>query len=187
MTTIHPSARIMQGVIMEGRISIGENTYIGAGSILTAHSGSIHIGANTVIMENAIIRSTEKFDCTIGDHVLIGPKACLTGARLHDACFVATNATIFHGAELGSGTVVAVNGVVHINTCCPENTFIPIQHIAFGRPARVYTPAEIPAFHEELRKTGFVRYVYDIETDGLSGQEVYQKMTRAFLDRLPPA
>ncbi|MDJ1501104.1 gamma carbonic anhydrase family protein [Xanthocytophaga agilis] len=182
--TIHPSARIMQGVIIEGDVTIGENTYIGSGSIITANGGSIHIGNNTVIMENAIIRSNKKFPCLIGDNVLVGPKACITGAIIHKACFIATNATIFHGAELSNGTVLAVNGIIHVGTFCPENTFIPINHIGFGNPVKVYGPGEIQEFHAELRKVGFVKYVYDIDTTGLSNTDLYTKLTETFLANL---
>ena len=97
---IHNSAKIDDSVIIKGNVSIGENTYIAPGVIINATHGSIEISANTVIMENAIIRSSAKFDCTIGDNVLIGPKACITGATIHDACFIGTNATIFHGSAI---------------------------------------------------------------------------------------
>jgi carbonic anhydrase/acetyltransferase-like protein (isoleucine patch superfamily) len=181
---IHPSAILMKGVVLEGDITIGENSYIGAGTVLVANGGKIEIGKNTVIMENAVIRSSRSFDCRIGDHVLVGPKASITGSQIADACFIATNGTIFHGSTLETGTVLAVNGIIHIDTHCPENTFIPINHIGFGKPAMVYSPAEIPDFHAELRKTGFVKYVYGIDTQGLSNPEVYQQMTEKFLSNL---
>lgn len=181
---IHASATLMPGVVLDGDISIGENSYIGAGTVIVANGGKISIGKNTVIMENAVIRSSKSFDCHIGDNVLIGPKACITGSNIADSCFIATNGTIFHGSVLETGTVLAVNGIIHIDTHCPENTFIPISHIGFGRPARVYSPAEIPDFHAELRKTGFVKYVYGIDTLGLTNPEVYQQMTEKFLSNL---
>lgn len=178
---IHPSARIMKGVIMDGNVSIGENTYVGAGAIISSNGGSISIGSNTVIMENAIIRASPKFDCSIGNHVLIGPKACITGATIQDCCFIATNATIFHGSELSGGTVLAVNSIIHVDTFCPVDTYIPINHIAFGNPAKIYSPGEIPEFHAALKKVGFVKYVYDIDTTGLSNSEIYRQLTEKFL------
>ncbi len=55
---IHSTAKIMQGVVLEGDVTIGANTYIGAGAVITCNGGTIDIGSNTVIMENAIIYST---------------------------------------------------------------------------------------------------------------------------------
>lgn len=181
---IHPAARIMKGVILEGSVTIGENTYVGAGAIITSNGGHIEIGANTVIMENAIIRASPKFNCRIGNNVLIGPKACITGATINNSCFIATNATIFHGSDLASGTVLAVNGIIHVGTICPGDTYIPINHIAFGNPAKIYSPAQITEFHAELKKVGFVKYVYDIDTSGLSNSEIYTRLTETFLKNM---
>jgi carbonic anhydrase/acetyltransferase-like protein (isoleucine patch superfamily) len=172
----------MKGVIVDGPVTIGENTHIGAGAIITANGGHITIGNNTVIMENAVIRASPKFDCSIGNNVLIGPKACITGATIHDCCFIATNGTIFHGSQLASGTVLAVNGIIHVGTICPKDTYIPISHIAFGNPAKIYSPGQIIEFHAELKKTGFVKYVYDIDTSGLSNSEIYKQLTEKFLE-----
>ena len=180
----HSSANIDDSAIIKGNVSIGENTYIAPGVIINATHGSIEIGANAVIMENAIIRSSVKFDCRIGDNVLIGPKACITGATIHNACFIATNATIFHGSEILSGSVVAVNGIVHIGTHCPENTYIKINHVALGNPAVIYAPTEIDALHTELRKLGFAKYVYDMDVAGMSTTEVYTAMTNLIGERM---
>ncbi len=179
---IHPTAKIMKGAIIDGDVTIGENTFIGAGAVVVSNGGAVTIGSNTVVMENAVIRSAEKFNCTIGSNVLIGPKACVTGAIIHDGCFIATNAAVFHGAELLSGTVLAVNGIIHINTFCPANTFVPIAHIAFGNPVKIYTPEETMAFHTALTKAGgFVHYVYGIDPTGLANAEVYKQLTVRFL------
>lgn len=179
--TIHPTVKVMEGAIIIGSVVIGANTYIGAGAVISSNGGTIEIGANTVIMEGAIIRSSKKFNCNIGNHVLIGPKATITGSRIDDYCFIATNGTIFHGSNIKSGTVLAVNGIIHIDTFCPENTFVPINHIAFGNPAIIYSPSEIGDFHLELKQIGFAKYVYDIDTSGLSNSDIYKKMTGKFL------
>jgi len=179
---IHPTAKIMKGAIIDGEVTIGENTFIGSGAVVVSNGGNITIGNNTVVMENAVVRSAEKFNCSIGSNVLVGPKACITGAVIQNSCFIATNGTIFHGAELLSGTVLAVNAIVHINTFCPANTFVPIAHIAFGNPAKIYSPAEIMEFHADLRKAGgFVNYVYGIDATGLANAEIYQQLTEKFI------
>ena len=182
---IHPTARIMKSVILDGEIIIGENTFIGAGAVIAANGGRIEIGSNTVIMENAIIRSSPRFDCKIGNNVLVGPKACITGSVIGDCCFIATNGTIFHGSELQSGTVLAVNGIIHVGSHCPADTFIPINHIAYGNPVKIYPPSAISEFHADLRKAGgFVNYVYDINPEGLSNAEIYKSLTEKFLSEL---
>lgn len=182
--TVHPSAKVHPSAIIEGNITIGEKTFIGAGVVIVSHGGSINIGREVVIMENAVIRANHKFNCMIGNNVLVGPKATITGAVIHDACFIATNATIFHGANLESGTVVAVNSIVHVATHCQASTYIPINHIAFGNPAKVYPPDRVTDFHAELRKVGFVKYVYGFSTEGMTNPEIYTQLTREFLEHV---
>jgi len=188
MTTeqiIHPTAKIRAGAMLQGSIIIGANTFVAAGAVIAANGGTIEIGSNTVIMENAVIRSSAKFNCKIGNNVLIGPKAGITGATIADCCFVATNGTVFQGSVLSTGTVLAVNGIIQIDSYCPANTFIPINHIAFGKPARIYSPLEMNDFHDDLGKTGFTKYVYGIDTTGLSNAEVYRQLTEKFLRSVP--
>ncbi len=179
---IHPTAKIGKGAIIDGHVTIGENTFIGAGAVVVSNGGQVAIGNGTVIMENAVIRSAEGFNCTIGNHVLIGPKASVTGAAINDGCFIATNAVVFHGAQLLSGTVLAVNGIIQVNTFCPANTFIPIAHIAFGNPAVIYSPSQVMEFHAALKQAGgFIKNVYGINPAGLDNTELYKQLTEKFL------
>jgi hypothetical protein len=77
-----------------------------------------------------------------------------------------------------------VNGIVHIGTYCPENSFVKINHVAFGNPAVIYAPTEIDALHTELRKLGFAKYVYDIDVAGMNTSEVYTAMTNLIVERM---
>ena len=181
---IHPSVKIMEGIIITGSVVIGANTYIGAGVIISSNNGQLRLVPIQSLWKVLLIRSSKKFKCKIGNHVLIGPKATITGARIDDYCFIATNGTIFHGSNLKSGTVLAVNGIIHNNTFCAKDTFVPINHIAFGNPAKIYSPAETGNFHLELKKFGFAKYVYNIDTSGLSNSDIYKNMTTKFLSNL---
>jgi hypothetical protein len=56
---------------------------------------------------------------------------------------------------------------------------VPIDHIAFGRPGRIYTPHEAPAVHEEFGRRDFMRCVFGVESDGKSRTEIMaDAMTR---------
>jgi carbonic anhydrase/acetyltransferase-like protein (isoleucine patch superfamily) len=181
---IHPTAKIHKSAIIDGDVEIGAGTYVAPGAIISATGGKISIGSKAVILENAMVRGSKHFDCIIGHNVLIGPRASVTGATLENACFIATGATIFHGAYLQSGTVLAVNGIIHIGTHCPADTYIPINHIGFGNPLRIYAPFEIQAFHADLKNVGFVKYAYGIDTTGLSNTEIYTRLTEKYLSFL---
>ena len=77
------------------------------------------IGADTVVMENAVLKasggSVSQFPLTIGDRCIVGPHAYLVGARSAKAASSPRGAKIFNGATLEDGSGVALGGIVHVN------------------------------------------------------------------------
>jgi carbonic anhydrase/acetyltransferase-like protein (isoleucine patch superfamily) len=143
---VDPSARVAPNAVICGDVTIGTNTSIGFGAVLTAETGPIQIGKNCVIMENTVLRGTKRHPLTIGDHVLIGPRAYLTGCTVEDCAFLATGCAIFNGATIGARAEVRINGTVHLLTRLPPDTTVPIGWIAVGDPASVLSPDR----HEEI-------------------------------------
>jgi carbonic anhydrase/acetyltransferase-like protein (isoleucine patch superfamily) len=104
-------------------------------------------------MENAVIRSTRRHPAAIGDHVLIGPGAYLSGCAIRDCAFLATGSRVFNGAIIGARTEVRINATVHLLTKLPEGATVPIGWVAVGDPARILPPeahGEIWAIQEPL-------------------------------------
>jgi carbonic anhydrase/acetyltransferase-like protein (isoleucine patch superfamily) len=60
--------------------------------------------------------------------------------------FLATGVSVFPGAQIGRGSEVRINGVVHVNSRVEPDTTVPIGWIAVGDPARLFAPDA----HEEL-------------------------------------
>ena len=56
-------------------MSIGENSRVRFGAVLTAEGGLIEVGTNCVIMENAVVRGTPRHLVRLGDNVLVGSHA----------------------------------------------------------------------------------------------------------------
>jgi carbonic anhydrase/acetyltransferase-like protein (isoleucine patch superfamily) len=137
---IHATARIAPNAVICGAVTIGANTSIGFGAVLTAESGPIVIGANCVIMDTAVIRGTAKHPVAVGDNVLVGPRAYLSGCSVEAEVFLATGATIFNGARIGTRSEVRVNGIVHLKTVLPPDSVVPLNWIAVGDPAEILPP-----------------------------------------------
>ena len=97
-------------------------------------------------MENALIRATSTNPVHIGDHVLVGPMASVSGATIGDEVFLATGTRIFNGARIGERSEVRINAVVHLRTMLPPETVVPIGWVAVGDPVQIL-PAER---HEEI-------------------------------------
>ena len=74
----------------------------------------------------------------------IGPHAHIAGATVKGCAFVATGASVFNGAILEQGVVVAINAVVHVGTRCLAGTGVPIGHIALRIRPRSTLPMRPP-------------------------------------------
>lgn len=179
---IDNSAYIAPNATICGDVKIGKNTRIMFGVTVIAEGGSIEIGDNCVVLENAVLRSTVNHSLQIGSNVLIGPNAHVVGCTVENNVFIATSASIFHGARLCEGSEVRINGVVHIKTVLPKDETVPIGWIAVGNPAKIL-PAEK---HEEIwsvqKPLNFPKYVYGVDRN-LTGQtmmpEIMEMMTKA--------
>jgi len=160
---IDSSAYIAPNAVICGDVSIGKNVRIMFGAQIIAENSSIVIGDNCIVLENAVIRGTENFPVTIGTNCLIGPNTHLAGCTLENNVFVATGASVFHGATLKNECEVRINGVVHLKTVVPENATVPINWIAVGNPAHILSPDkhdEIWAIQKELQ---FPKTVYGVD------------------------
>jgi acetyltransferase-like isoleucine patch superfamily enzyme len=72
---IDRSARIAPNATICGEVLIGANISIGFGAVVSAESGAVHIGTNCVVMDTAVLRGVRGSPLTIGDSVLVGPRA----------------------------------------------------------------------------------------------------------------
>lgn len=143
---IADSAYVAPNVVLRGDVRIGPGTAVLFGAVVTAEGGTVKIGRDCVIMENAVLRGTPKHPLEIGDGVLLGPHSHVTGCVIEDGCFLATASTVFNGAHLERGVEVRINGVVHVNSLVSANVVVPIGWVAVGDPAEVYPPSD----HEKI-------------------------------------
>lgn len=156
---ISPEARIAPTAVVCGDVEIGANCSIGFGCVLTAESGPIRIADNCVVMDTAVLRGVRGAALNIGNNVLIGPRASLSGCTVHDNAFIATGAAVFNGAVIGERAEVRINGTVHIRTVLPDGATVPIGWIAVGDPAQILPPSahdEIWAVQKDLDFPGYV-------------------------------
>jgi len=120
---------------------------------MNGDQGSITIGSNVLVMENAVLRGRANTPLTVGDAVLVGPHAHLNGATVEDEVFIATGVCVFAGARAGAGSELRINSVLHVNSTLAPNTVVPIGWIAAGDPARLFSPdrhGELWAIQEPL-------------------------------------
>jgi carbonic anhydrase/acetyltransferase-like protein (isoleucine patch superfamily) len=144
--TIDPTARIAPTAVICGDVRVGPDISVGFGAVLTAESSPIVVGLQCVIMENAVIRGTKRHPARVGDQVLVGPGAYLSGCAIHACAFLATGSRVFNGAIVGARAEVRINATVHLLTNLPEDATVPIGWVAVGDPAQILPPEA----HDEI-------------------------------------
>jgi carbonic anhydrase/acetyltransferase-like protein (isoleucine patch superfamily) len=139
---VSESAYIAPTAVLCGDVTVGPHSRVLFGAVITAEGGPVEIGSNCVVMENAIIRGVPGQETRIGDGVLVGPHAHLTGCVLEGGSRIATGAVVFNGARVETGAEVEFNAVVYVNTVVPSGVAVPIGWFAGGRPAELVAPGD---------------------------------------------
>lgn len=162
---IHPDAVVAATAVISGDVVIGPNCQVLHGAVITAEGGAITLGDNVIVMENALIRATATNPVHIGDHVLVGPMASISGAAVGDEVFLATGTRVFNGARIGERSEVRINAVVHLRTALPPESVVPIGWVAVGDPVQILPPDR----HEEIwaaqRELDFPGYVFGLDRE----------------------
>ncbi|MFQ5600211.1 MAG: gamma carbonic anhydrase family protein [Candidatus Krumholzibacteriia bacterium] len=187
--TVHETAYVAPNAVLSGDVTVGENSVILFGAVITAEGGAVNIGSECIIMENAVIRGAPKHPARLGHRVLVGPHAHLTGCTVADEAFLATGVTVFNGVRLGRSVEVRINGIVHVNSVLAPNAVVPIGWVAVGNPAAILPPDQ----HEEIwriqRSMDFAGTVFGMDRSVPQGERT-RRYARALLrhrqDRLIP-
>ena len=162
---IDPSAYVAPNAVVCGDVSIGADCRILFGAQIIAEGGSIEIGRECIVMENAVLRSGARHSLRIGNNCLIGPNAHLVGCRIEDEVFIATGAAIFHAAHLGKGSEIRVNAVVHLRTHLAAGAIVPIGWVAVGDPASILPAEEHERIWAIQQPLNFPLTVYGFERE----------------------
>lgn len=178
--TIDETAWVAPNALVCGDVTIGPGCRVMYGAQIVAESGSIVIGRECIIMENAVLRSSSNNLLSIGNNCLVGPHAHVVGCTVEDEVFIATGASIFHAAHIRRGCEIRVNAVVHVKSYLAAGVMVPIGWIAVGNPAEVLPPNEHDKIWEIQEPLNFPNTVY-----GLDRREATTgKITRRLSEKL---
>jgi carbonic anhydrase/acetyltransferase-like protein (isoleucine patch superfamily) len=157
---VHESAYVAPTAVLCGAVTVGPGARVLFGAVLTAEDGEVWVGANTVVMENALIRGRAGHPAMVGDDVMVGPQAHINGARIENGAFIATGAAVFPGAVVGAGAEVRIHGVVQVNTVLEPGATVPIGWVAVGDPAQILAPGQHDEIWAVQRGLDFTRTVW---------------------------
>jgi carbonic anhydrase/acetyltransferase-like protein (isoleucine patch superfamily) len=182
--SVHPEAYVAPTAVLSGQVSIGAGSCIMHGAVLAAEGGPVQVGAGCVIMENAVLRGTPRHRLVIGDRVLAGPHAQLTGCGIADEVFIAGGAMVLPGAHLGQAASVGAGAVVHLGAIVALRARIPVGWVAVGDPACCYPPGQAEAVAAGVAEAGWSFFPFMLGVDDAGGR---REQLRAALARYTAA
>lgn len=107
---VHASAYVAPTAVVSGDVTIEEGCAVLFGAVITAEGAPVVIGANTVVMENAVLKSSGgsamQFALTVGESCIIGPGAYVVGATIEPGCFIAAGSRVRNGRTVPENTTV---------------------------------------------------------------------------------
>jgi carbonic anhydrase/acetyltransferase-like protein (isoleucine patch superfamily) len=163
---VHNTAYIAPNAVISGDVTIEEGVRVLYGAVITSEGAPIIIKKNSIVMEQAVLRSSggkkSYFPLVIGEQVLIGPHAYLSGCKVENNVFFAAASKAYNGAVIGEGSIIAIGGIVHVNAQLPKESRVPIYNIAFGNPARICSPNEVEEIGKQLQNIDFLSTVFQI-------------------------
>lgn len=142
---IHASAYVAPNAIVSGDVTIEEGCAVLFGAVITAEGAPAVIGANSVVMENAVLRSSGggvmQFPLTVGESCIVGPGAYVSGATIEPGCFIAAGSRVRNGEVIPENTTVGD---------IPDSFFEDVFNLA---PAADVRAQAAQNYAEFLRKT----------------------------------
>ena len=142
---IADTAFVSEFAYVVGDVEIGEKSGVWPGAVVRGDFGSIRIGKNSHIEDNAVVHAWKSL--TIGDNVTVGHSAVVHCQRIGDNVLVGNNATVLDDTEIGDFCIIGANSMVRGAQKIPDRSFV------VGVPARIkaeFSPDEIESLHQEM-------------------------------------
>lgn len=159
---VSESAYIAPNAVLCGDVTVGPHSRVLFGAVITAEGGPVVIGANCVVMENAVVRGVPRHPTRLGDNVLVGPHASLTGCVVEGDTRIATGAVVFNGARIEVGAEIEFHAVVHVNTVVPAGVAVPMGWFAGGDPAELVPPDQWERIRDLLGPLDYAGTVFGV-------------------------
>ncbi len=131
---IAPTAFIAHGAVVQGNVTLGEQSSVWYGAVLRGDVEPIEIGARSNVQDLAVLHCDPGYPCVIGEDVTIGHAAVVHGAIVESGSLIGIRAVVLNGAKIGAGSIIGAGAVV------TERAEIPPGSLVVGVPGKVIRP-----------------------------------------------
>ena len=122
---VAPNATVLGDVVLEK----GSSVWYGA--VLRGDDGTLTLGENTNVQDNAVLHCDPGGAVTLGKNVTVGHSALVHGCTVGDGSLIGMHATLLNHCVVGKNCIIGAGALV------PEGMVIPDNSVAVGVPARV--------------------------------------------------
>lgn len=151
------TSKIARGAVVLGNVAIGEHVGIWYNAVVRCEEGSIVIGDESNVQDNAVIHLDPGGSVVIGKGVTIGHGAIIHGCHIGDNTVVGMGAIVLNGAMVGKDCIIGAGAVV-----TGEMT-IPDRSLVIGVPGKVVRMLHDDEIaHNRENAEHYVSYIEDI-------------------------
>lgn len=128
-----------------GDVALGPGSSVWYGAVLRGDDGTLTLGENTNVQDNAVLHCDPGGAVTLGKNVTVGHCALVHGCTVGDGSLIGMHATLLNHCVVGKNCIIGAGALV------PEGMVIPDGSVAVGVPARVIKPVTEAQIEANLR------------------------------------
>ena len=114
-----------------GDVVLGPGSSVWYGAVLRGDDGTLTLGENTNVQDNATIHTMSDAPTIIGDHVTIGHNAVVHCSKVGSNCLIGMGSVLIGYSEIGD------NCVIGADTFIAQHKKIPSGCLVYGNPAKI--------------------------------------------------
>ncbi len=128
---VSDKALVFETSCIIGDVTVSQDVSIWPGACLRGDSGSIFVGKDSNVQDNATIHTSEGCNVTIGQGVTVGHNAIIHGCTIKDNVLVGMGATILDGAVIEENCIIGAGALVS------SGKTIPAGSLVVGLPGKI--------------------------------------------------
>mgnify|MGYP000699542561 CR=1 FL=1 len=125
------AAFVAENATLAGSVRLEKNSSVWYGAVLRGDDGTLTIGKNSNVQDNAVLHCDIGGCVTLGENVTVGHCALVHGCTVGDGSLIGMHATLLNHCVVGKNCIIGAGALV------PEGMVIPDNSVAVGVPARV--------------------------------------------------
>lgn len=121
----HPTPRCW------GDVVLGPGSSVWYGAVLRGDDGTLTLGENTNVQDNAVLHCDPGGAVTLGKNVTVGHCALVHGCTVGDGSLIGMHATLLNHCVVGKNCIIGAGALV------PEGKIIPDDSLVVGVPGKI--------------------------------------------------